>query len=393
MGADNTRRQIAAEALRENGLVAAALAVVMAGILSWAALASSGAGPAATVLVPTATIAVGAALALAATRGERTEPEMPGIVAVGAPSVPGRGEVSAMLRDGDSLVAKGEDRSCWYVSSPADDAAVSADPSVSLDGAYSYPGDVVPYAAALYSRRRSELLSRGVSEENKAVCGLVSLDGGVLTVRSTSRFAVQTTDDAYGLCVIDRLRLHDKVLFDAATLMDAEVMRGGVPRAASQLDLCALVVSSDGYMVFRAGNVSHPLFPGRALVTVSASMCPDDAGKGRLSECAAACLRRKARDAYPTIGDRLVAEMAPVAMIRVVGRCGAPEVCLVARADATYAEIRDAHAEPTCNILPEEGHRASEAASVDLSPMRLSPAVSALLASPALPDALSSIGA
>lgn len=222
---------------------------------------------------------------------------------------------------------------------------------------YVLPDKVVPYAGYLKEMRNKSLSKFIATRPDKAVCGIASdLDVDALskadpqvTLKRVTRYSVQVTDDSFNRMIINKKKISNKIIFNGRQLSfdnNGHLEGFGISQMANEIDIHALIVSSDGYVMLSRGTMEHPLRAGKVIASASCSLLPTEVADKPLQESMIDSIHNKIGVLYdiPTGTDM---KSSFCGFSRMIYRGGAPEFYCVTRLDMTKDEIVAAHRDIT----------------------------------------------
>lgn len=232
------------------------------------------------------------------------------------------------------------------------------------DERYTFPESVLSFTSYLKSDRDRELSRYAALRPDKTVVGLED-DINVATfsdlnepisIHRVSRSAVQVTDDSLNKVIINKLLINNKVVFDGRTLLfDGEnrIYPLSTSPCANEIDLHSLIISNDGYLMFRRGRESHPLFPNKAISSIACSLLPEEIDFSRpIQESMVRSIHNKIHVLY-NLPEGVKLTSSSCGYARIISRCGAPEFYFVTRIDLSKEEIVTCHRDETAVFVDE----------------------------------------
>lgn len=229
---------------------------------------------------------------------------------------------------------------------------------------YRFPEEVLSYTPYLKSSRDRELSQFIALRPDKVVMGLESdidmqafEDGAApIKMHKVSRSAVQVTDDAFSKIIINKLKMHDKVVFDGRALCldeNGRLIPFSRSHSANEVDIHSLMISNDGYLMFRRGKDSHPLFPKLVVSSAACSLLPDECDLSRpIQESMIRSIHNKIHVIYD-FPDTVDMKSSFVGFSRIIQRGGAPEFYCITRVDLTKDEIIACHRDETAEFMED----------------------------------------
>lgn len=229
---------------------------------------------------------------------------------------------------------------------------------------YIFPESVLPFTPYLKSDRDRELSRYAALRPDKTVVGLES-DINVSTfsdlnrpirIHRVSRSAVQVTDDSLNKIIINKLLINNKVVFNGRTLLFDD--NGGMyplskSPCANEVDIHTLIISNDGYLMFRRGRNSHPLFPNKIISSASCSLLPDEIDFNRpIQESMVRSIHNKIHVLYDIPGN-VELESSSCGFARIISRCGAPEFYFITRINLDKETLIKCHRDETAMFVTE----------------------------------------
>ena len=224
--------------------------------------------------------------------------------------------------------------------------------------------DVLPYTAYLKDNRDKELSKFAALRPDKAVMGLDSpinmstfdnLDVPVKVI-PISRQAVQVTDDAFNKIVVNKKKVSNKIVYSGRKCcLDEQGHLKDFSEAtnANQIDICSLMISNDGYILFRRGTQSHPLCSGKVIGSAACSLLPEETDTSRpIQECMIESIHNKIHVIYD-IGSDVKIASSFCGFARILKRGGAPEFFCLTRIDLPKSKITAAHHDETSEFIDE----------------------------------------
>lgn len=221
---------------------------------------------------------------------------------------------------------------------------------------------ILPYTAYLKDTRDKELSHFAALRPDKSVMGLDSPinlkafenpEKRPLRFIALSRYAVQVTDDAFNKVIINKKKISDKVVFDGRKCCigaNGELLDFDDATNANQIDMHSLIISKDGYPMFRRGTSEHPLFADKIISSAACSLLPEEAEVNHpIQESMIQSIHNKIRILYHIPeGTKMASSFCGFA--RIINRGAAPEFYCLTRLDMTKDEILAAHNDPTAEF-------------------------------------------
>lgn len=235
----------------------------------------------------------------------------------------------------------------------------SRDLYVDLIDGYEPPDAVLDCMEVLEQARKNELSELGASSRNVSVLGLAEditsemlMEEHNLRLHPMSRSMVQITDDAFGKVVYDAdgnvaMDGHELSITKRGTLLPI-----GRSLSANEIDIHALVVTEDGWVVWRRGTNRHPLYPNLECTSASASLESRHLKLDmRFQAVINDCIRERIRQNYG-LTDDVGVYCCTIGMARIIGRNGAPEFYVLCKVNMPKDELLAHYADNTCIPVP-----------------------------------------
>lgn len=233
------------------------------------------------------------------------------------------------------------------------------------DGYYQLPDEVLPFVPYLREYRNKELSQYAATRPDKRVTGLSSdvstslfdNEHPIVSIDDMTRQAVQVTDDAFGKIIVNKKKVHDRIVFDGRTLaLDEQGHLLGLAESGlcNEIDIRALIISSDGYVMLAQATPDNPLREaGQIISSASCSLLPSEVVDKPIQECMIDSIHAKIRVLYD-IPDNTAMRSSLCGMSRVIDRGGAPEFYCLSMVGMDRESLVKAHRDPTSCFADDE---------------------------------------
>ena len=229
---------------------------------------------------------------------------------------------------------------------------------------YRFPESVLSYTPYLKTSRDRELSKFAALRPDKVVMGLgsdINMEtfediSKPIKMYTVSRSAVQVTDDAFSKIIINKLKIHDKVVFDGHSLClddEGRLIPFSQSGSANEVDIHSLMISNDGYLMFRRGKQSHPLFPNKVISSAACSFLPEEVDVSRpVQESMIESIHNKIHVLYD-FPDTVDTKSSFVGYARIIERGEAPEFYCITRVNLGKDELIACHEDSTAEFVDE----------------------------------------
>ena len=224
---------------------------------------------------------------------------------------------------------------------------------------YEFPNIILPYTAYLKDNRDKELSRYAALRPDKVVMGLRSnlsveeLQNDMpVKIQTVSRSAAQITDDSFNKIIINKKRVNNKIIFngrDLSILPDGRLISFEDSKNANEIDIHTIIISSDGYVMFRKGTSAHPLFPGKMITSASCSLTNNVDMSRPIQESMISDIHKKIMEIYH-LPQNAKMSSSFLGFSRILDRGGAPEFYAITRMSLKKSEIVKIHDDETARF-------------------------------------------
>ena len=234
---------------------------------------------------------------------------------------------------------------------------------------YEFPEEILDYTMFLKDSRDKELSKFAALRPDKSVMGLRS-DLDLETLRTKAPFVLssiyrsstQLTDDSFNKVIYNRDKINKKVVFNGRSLCldsNGALKKISETKTANEIDIHTIIISSDGYIMFRKGTKLHPLFADQVVTSASCSLIPSGIDYSLpIQDSMISVLHQKISQIYNLSLNDVEISSSFCGFARIVTRCGAPEFYAITRIDLTKDEIMAKHNDETACFI-EDWHTTS----------------------------------